>query len=96
MKILSAAQMREVDRLTTEDFGTPGLLLMEAAASRTVEAIERKFGSMAARQVLVVCGRGNNGGDGAAIARMFNARGGRVTLLLLGRVADARGGSQRR
>ena len=91
MKILSAAQMREVDRLTTEEFGIPGLLLMEAAASRTVEAIERKFGSMTSRPVLVVSGRGNNGGDGAAIARLFHARGAFVTLLLLGRIADARG-----
>ena len=91
MKILSAAQMREVDRLTTEEFGIPGLLLMEAAASRTAEAIERKFGSMTSRPVLVVSGRGNNGGDGAAIARLFHARGAFVTLLLLGRIADARG-----
>ncbi len=91
MKILSAAQMREVDRLTTEEFGIPGLLLMEAAAGRTVEAIERKFGSMTSRSVLVVSGRGNNGGDGAAIARLFHTRGAHVRLLLIGRIADARG-----
>ena len=91
MKILSAAQMREVDRLTTEEFGIPGLLLMEAAATRTVEAIERKFGSMTSRPVLIVSGRGNNGGDGAAIARLFHARGAHVKLLLIGRIADARG-----
>ena len=91
MKILSAAQMREVDRLTTEEFGIPGLMLMEAAAGRTVEAIEKKFGSMTSRSVLVVSGRGNNGGDGAAIARLFHARGASVKLLLIGRIADARG-----
>jgi NAD(P)H-hydrate epimerase len=91
MKILSAAQMREVDRLTTEQFGIPGLMLMETAAERTVEAIEKKFGSMTSRSVLVVSGRGNNGGDGAAIARLLHARGATVKLLLIGRIADARG-----
>ena len=83
--------MREVDRLTTEQFGIPGLMLMEAAAERTVEAIENKFGTMTSRSVLVVSGRGNNGGDGAAIARLFHARGATVKLLLIGRIADARG-----
>ena len=91
MKILSAAQMREVDRLTTEEFGIPGQLLMEAAAGRTVEAIEKRFGSMTSRRVLIVSGRGNNGGDGAAIARLFLARGANVKLLLIGRITDARG-----
>ena len=91
MKILSAAQMREVDRLTTEEFHIPGLLLMEAAAGRTVEAIERKFGSMRSKRVLVVSGCGNNGGDGAAIARLFHTQGANVKLLLIGCVADARG-----
>ena len=90
MKILSAAQMREVDRLTTEEFGIPGLMLMEAAAGRTVEAIEKRFGSMGSRSVLVVSGRGNNGGDGAAIARLFHDRGANVKLLLIGRIAETR------
>ena len=95
MKILSAAQMREVDRLTTERFGIPSLLLMEAAASRTVEAVETRFGNISHKSVLIACGRGNNGGDGAAIGRQLHAKGAHVRLLLLGRVADSGGDALR-
>jgi hydroxyethylthiazole kinase-like uncharacterized protein yjeF len=91
MKILSAAEMREVDRLTTERFGVPSLLLMENAAARTVEATEKKFGGLADKRALVICGRGNNGGDGAAIARLLPGKGASVDVLLLGRVEDAKG-----
>ena len=91
MKILSAAEMREVDRLTTERFGVPSILLMENAAARTVEATERKFGDVANKRALVICGRGNNGGDGAAIARLLHKKGASVDVLLLGRVEDSKG-----
>jgi len=91
MKVLTAEQMREVDRLTTERYGIPGLLLMENAASRTVEAAEREFGTLAGKCALVICGKGNNGGDGAAIARQLWMRGCKVDVLLLGRIEDASG-----
>jgi ADP-dependent NAD(P)H-hydrate dehydratase / NAD(P)H-hydrate epimerase len=91
MKILSAAQMHEVDRLTTERFGVPSLLLMENAAARTVEAVENAFGKVADKRALVICGRGNNGGDGAAIARLLRSKGASIDLLLLGRVEDSKG-----
>lgn len=91
MRVLTADQMREVDRLTSERFKVPGLLLMENAAARTVEALEQSLGPVSGKRVLVVCGRGNNGGDGAAIARQLSARSALVDCLLLGRVEDARG-----
>ncbi|HEY3138905.1 MAG TPA: NAD(P)H-hydrate dehydratase, partial [Blastocatellia bacterium] len=77
--------------LTTERYGVPGLLLMENAAARTVEATEKTFGDVAGRRALVICGRGNNGGDGAAIARLLHNKGASVDVLLLGRVEDASG-----
>lgn len=91
MKILSAAEMREVDRLTTERFGVPSLLLMENAAARTVEATGKKFGDVADKRALIICGRGNNGGDGAAIARLLHNKGAEIDVLLLGRVEDTKG-----
>ena len=91
MKILSAAEMREVDRLTGDDYGVPSLMLMENAAARTVEAIEKKFGRVTGRLALIVCGKGNNGGDGAAIARQLWMKGGRAVVLLLGRIDETRG-----
>jgi len=77
--------------LTTERYAVPGLLLMEAAASRTVEAIEHKYGPGAGKRVLIICGRGNNGGDGAAVGRQLRARGAAVDILLLGRMDETRG-----
>ncbi|HWO01570.1 MAG TPA: NAD(P)H-hydrate dehydratase [Blastocatellia bacterium] len=91
MKILSAVQMREVDRATSARHGVPSLQLMENAATRTVEAIEEKFGDVSGNLVLVICGRGNNGGDGAAIARLLYDRGASVDAFLLGRIDQARG-----
>lgn len=91
MKVLTAAEMRGVDRLTTEKYGVPGLLLMENAAARCVKAIEKKFGSATGKRALIICGKGNNGGDGASLARLLHTRGAAVCALLLGRVDDARG-----
>src|SRR5262249_41595418 len=76
---------------TTERFGVPSLLLMENAAARTVEATEKNFGDVTGGRALVICGRGNNGGDGAAIARLLHNKGASVDVLLLGRVEDSGG-----
>src|SRR5262245_58180872 len=91
MKILSLKQMGEVDRRTTEVYRVPSVLLMENAAARTVEAVERRFGSVTGCSALVCCGKGNNGGDGATIARQLYTRGCTVTVLLLGQVTAAKG-----
>jgi ADP-dependent NAD(P)H-hydrate dehydratase / NAD(P)H-hydrate epimerase len=73
MKILTAAEMRLVDRRTIEA-GIPGLILMESAASRTVDVMVDRFAPLASHSILVVCGKGNNGGDGFAIARQLFTR----------------------
>src|SRR5687767_6192004 len=91
MKVLTAAQMREVDRLTTERYRIPSVLLMENAAARAAEAIVETFGPVGDRYVKVFCGKGNNGGDGAAVARQLWMRGALVDVILLGRVDDTKG-----
>ena len=73
MKVLTAAQMREVDRLTIER-GLPGPLLMENAGSRVVDFLLETFAPLSQHHVLVVCGKGNNGGDGFVIARQLFSR----------------------
>src|ERR1700674_4883532 len=84
--------MREIDRLTTERHGTPSLMLMEAAATAIARAVtERLAGDVAGKSVLVLCGRGNNGGDGAAAARLLALAGGRVSLVLFGKVKATKG-----
>jgi len=82
--------MREIDRMTTERCGTPSLVLMENAASATAQAIAALC-SVADKSILVLCGRGNNGGDGAAAARLLAISGANVHTVLFGRVEDVHG-----
>jgi NAD(P)H-hydrate epimerase len=73
MKVLTAAQMREVDRKTIE-LGIPGIILMENAAQRVVELLVEKFSPLQKQRIVVLCGKGNNGGDGFAVARQLAIR----------------------
>jgi ADP-dependent NAD(P)H-hydrate dehydratase / NAD(P)H-hydrate epimerase len=91
MRVLNSAQMREADRRTIDDIGIPSLVLMENAGRQTVAAMEAVHNDLSERQVAVLCGRGNNGGDGFVVARTLAQRGVEVSVFLLGRVADVRG-----
>ena len=91
MRVLNAAQMREADRRTIEDIGIPSLVLMENAGRQTVAAMEAMYSDLGERQVGILCGRGNNGGDGFVVARTLLQRGVDVAVFLLGRVAEVRG-----
>jgi len=71
MKVLTAEQMREVDRLTIEE-GVPGIALMENAAHRVVEEMVREFDPIDRQSIVILCGKGNNGGDGLALARLLH------------------------
>ncbi len=73
MRVLTAAEMRDVDRRTIE-MGIPGIVLMENAGHRVVEFLERRFEPLPAQRILVMCGKGNNGGDGMVIARQLFSR----------------------
>ena len=84
--------MREVDRLTSERYATPSLLLMESAASAAARVISSRFSKPSGPpRTLILCGRGNNGGDGAALARMLWLNGAQVDVVLFGQVADTQG-----
>jgi hydroxyethylthiazole kinase-like uncharacterized protein yjeF len=91
MRVLNTAQMREADRRTIEEIGIPSLVLMENAGRQVVSAIEAVHGDLLERRVAVLCGRGNNGGDGFVVARTLMQRSVDVSVFLLGRVADVRG-----
>jgi hydroxyethylthiazole kinase-like uncharacterized protein yjeF len=82
MQVLSAAEMQACDRATTERFGIPSIQLMRAASSAVAAFARRQFPR--ARRVTVLCGRGNNGGDGMMAARLLADAGLEVTTLLLG------------
>jgi ADP-dependent NAD(P)H-hydrate dehydratase / NAD(P)H-hydrate epimerase len=82
MHVLSAAEMQACDRLTTERFGIASIDLMRAAASAVAGFTRQQFPR--AQRVTVLCGRGNNGGDGMMAARLLAGAGMEVTTLLLG------------
>ena len=82
MHVLSAAEMQACDRLTTERFKVPSLDLMRAASAAVAAFARQQFPH--ARRVTVICGRGNNGGDGMMAARQLASAGLEVTTLLLG------------
>jgi ADP-dependent NAD(P)H-hydrate dehydratase / NAD(P)H-hydrate epimerase len=87
MKALTAAEMQEVDRLTTQRFGVAGLQLMEAAGKSVVEVFLEQYGSKSATppgRVCVLCGKGNNGGDGFVVARHLKEEAEHVEAYLLG------------
>jgi ADP-dependent NAD(P)H-hydrate dehydratase / NAD(P)H-hydrate epimerase len=91
MRVLNTQQMREADRQTIDDIGLPSIVLMENAGRQAVAAMEAAFEDLASSKVAVICGRGNNGGDGFVVARTLAQRGIEATVFLLGSVAEVRG-----
>src|SRR5208337_4295558 len=89
MKITTAAEMREIDRATSERFAVPSLTLMENAGSAIAEFILDEYGEV--NRIAVVCGKGNNGGDGFVVARKLHRAGRVVEILLLAAPTDLRG-----
>jgi ADP-dependent NAD(P)H-hydrate dehydratase / NAD(P)H-hydrate epimerase len=73
MRILTASQMRNIDRRTIDRFGVPSIVLMENAAIAVVDAIFERYAT--AERVAIICGTGQNGGDGFAVARHLENRG---------------------
>jgi hydroxyethylthiazole kinase-like uncharacterized protein yjeF len=83
MKILTAAEMREVDRLTTERYGIPGLSLMENAGKGVADFMFARFRRLEAKRIVVLCGKGNNGGDGFVAARRLKETGATPIVILV-------------
>lgn len=89
MKIVTAAEMREIDRVTSERFGVPSVTLMENAGSAVAEFALSSH--PAAKSFGVICGKGNNGGDGFVAVRKLAEAGKSVRVLLLGDPKELRG-----
>jgi ADP-dependent NAD(P)H-hydrate dehydratase / NAD(P)H-hydrate epimerase len=89
MKILTAMEMAAVDRLTAEKFGVSLETLMEAAGGAVAKFCLRLYPTT--ERAVVLCGKGNNGGDGFVAARVLAQAGWLVRVVLLGRVADPKG-----
>lgn len=92
LKLPTAAQMREMDRAAFHEYGVPGIVLMENAALRVVDVVVERYSPLQGKRVTVVCGKGNNGGDGLAVARHLAIRfGANITVLLASDPAEYSG-----
>jgi ADP-dependent NAD(P)H-hydrate dehydratase / NAD(P)H-hydrate epimerase len=91
MKILTAEEMREVDRLTTERYGIPSLTLMENAGASVAQFIAQRWPKLAQRRIVVLCGKGNNGGDGFVAARRLRDLGAKPEVDLFAAPEEMRG-----
>ncbi|MGD8237159.1 MAG: NAD(P)H-hydrate dehydratase [Armatimonadota bacterium] len=91
MKLVTAAQMREIDRHCIEDLQIPGMVLMENAGRGVARCAERVLRALGGRRVHIVAGRGNNGGDGFVAARHLHNAGCDVAVTLLAAAGDLQG-----
>ena len=89
MKITTAAEMRDIDRVTSERHGVPSLTLMENAGTHVSDYVLLRYSR--AQRICAVCGKGNNGGDGFVAARKLHEAGKKVDVLLLGDPAEVKG-----
>ena len=85
MKIVTAEEMRAIDRATTEKYGVPSLTLMENAGIAVAEFAQKHFDFSS---VCAVCGKGNNGGDGFVAARKLHEAGKKVSVIVLAKGPD--------
>jgi hydroxyethylthiazole kinase-like uncharacterized protein yjeF len=89
MRIVTTAEMREIDHATSQRFGVPSLTLMENAGTAVAKFVLSQYRS--AERIGVICGKGNNGGDGFVAARKLKAAGKEVRIVLLAEPSDLRG-----
>ncbi|MBP1727974.1 MAG: yjeF [Deltaproteobacteria bacterium] len=82
MKAVTAEVMQQLDRRTIEEYGVPGLELMERAGANAAAIIQERFGAVADPSALILAGKGNNGGDGLVIARILASQGWRAEVIL--------------
>src|SRR5512139_802998 len=96
MIVVTAAESRRLDELTIQRYGTPGHVLMERAGAGATAVLLEQFPHVRKnKRVLVVAGKGNNGGDGFVIARLLRRRGIKAEVVLLGRQAEVKGDAAR-
>lgn len=88
MKIVTAAQMQSLDHRTIHEAGVPGTTLMERAGSGVAAVIEQQFGPLRGKTVTILCGKGNNGGDGFVAARLLHKRRAHVRVVMMAPVAE--------
>lgn len=83
MRLITGTQMKKLDKWAVQEYGVPSLLLMENAGGAVVKKAEQLLGNLHGRQVIILAGKGNNGGDALVVARRLHESGAEVRLFLL-------------
>jgi len=91
MQVVTGQEMGEIDRYTIEEVGIPGVVLMEEAGRRVAEVVQEELAGQEEPEVVVLAGRGNNGGDGFVVARLLAQQGVKVNTFLLGEKGEITG-----
>ncbi len=91
MKVLTSQQMKGIDRRAIEELGIIGPILMENAGIRIAQAMRQRLPDLKREKIVVVAGKGNNGGDGFVVARHLFNLGCRIKVLLLSKKSDLKG-----
>jgi NAD(P)H-hydrate epimerase len=91
MKFCTAEEMRRLDHKTIHECGIPGVVLMENAGRGAAVLVRKHMGDLYGRRVGIICGRGNNGGDGFVMGRIFYGWGASVRFFLLGQIDQVQG-----
>ena len=88
MRLVNSFEMRKMDRLTIQDLGIPGAVLMENAARGATRIFMDHFAPSKDAHVVILCGGGNNGGDGYVMARYIKEAGVAVTVIVLSEMPE--------
>ncbi len=88
VKLLKADEMKAIDRQASSEYGIPSIILMENAGLRTLEVIEEILGESKNKSIIILAGKGNNGGDGLVIARHLLNSGAAVQVFLTGKADE--------
>lgn len=95
MIALSVEKMRKLEQLAINEFNIPSILLMEDAAYGFVSALKQEVGDISSKKICVICGKGNNGGDGYAIARLLKSLGAEVSIFSVCDINDLSGDAKK-
>jgi hydroxyethylthiazole kinase-like uncharacterized protein yjeF len=94
MKLVKAAEMQDIDRRASSEYGIPSLVLMENAGIKTAEMVRNLLGSITDKKVIILAGRGNNGGDGLVAARHLHNSGAIPITFVMGNIEQLSPDSQ--
>jgi len=89
--LVTASAMQRFDQLAIDRYRVPGIVLMENAGRAFADQVEATFGSVSQKEVVILCGKGNNGGDGFVIARHLANRRAHVTVIALAKTSEIKG-----